>query len=142
MRAEGLGGTLPHDDPGAVARWFLDRFPDIRASDALEVAATEFFVQGLELDAVGLCWDGDLVWNGADWQTRAFRGTQWTRPQGEEARLNKLNAYRVLLTRARYETVIWVPAGSAVDPTRDPAALDATATFLLSCGAHRVGGAG
>lgn len=49
LRAEGLGGTLPHDDPSAVARWFLDRFPDIRASDALEVATTEFFCQGLEL---------------------------------------------------------------------------------------------
>ena len=111
LRAEGLGGTLPHDDPPAVARWFLDRFPDVRASDALEVAATEFFAQGLELDAAGLCWDADLLWDGAGWQAHAFRGTTWTRPRVAEKRLNKLNAYRVLLTRARYETVIWVPPG-------------------------------
>lgn len=140
LRAEGLGATLPHDDPSAVARWFLDRFPDVRASDALEVAATEFFAQGLELDAAGLCWDGDLVWDGSAWQARAFRGTLWTRPRAAEKGLNKRNAYRVLLTRARYETVIWVPPGDPADPTRNPAALDRTADYLLSCGAHRVGG--
>ncbi len=139
LRAEGLGATLPHDDPGAVTRWFLDRFPDVRASDALEVAATEFFAQGLELDAAGLCWDGDLIWDGAAWQSRAFRGTGWTRPRSAGKRLNKLNAYRVLMTRARYETVIWVPQGSPDDPTRDPATLDAVARYLLSCGAHRLG---
>ena len=141
LRAEGLAATLPHDDPSAVARWFLDRFPDIRASDALEVAATEFFVQGLELDAAGLCWDGDLIWDGTAWQARAFRGTTWTRPRHAEKRLNKLNAYRVLLTRARYETVIWIPPGDANDPTRDPAMLDAIANHLLACGAHPLGAA-
>ena len=61
LRAEGLGATLPHQDDDAVARWFLDRWPDVRSSDALEVVATEFSVQGLELDRVGLCWDADLV---------------------------------------------------------------------------------
>ncbi len=98
LRAEGLGGTLPHDDPAAVARWFLDRFPDIRASDALEVAATEFFAQGLELDAAGLCWDGDLVRGETGWCARHFRGTAWTRPRAAEKTMNRLNAYRVLLT--------------------------------------------
>jgi hypothetical protein len=140
LRAEGLGATLPHDDPAAVARWFLDRFPDIRASDALEVAATEFFVQGLELDAAGLCWDGDLVRETGAWRARSFRGTGWTRPRVAETGANRLNAYRVLLTRARYETVIWVPRGDAHDPTRDPAWLDAVAAFLLSCGARSLGG--
>ena len=139
LRAEGLGGTLPHDDPAAVGRWFLDRFPDVRASDALEVAATEFFCQGLELDAAGLCWDADLVWDGSAWLARAFRGSSWTRPRSALKLQNKLNAYRVLLTRARYETVIWVPAGDARDPTRAPAQFDAVAEYLLQCGAHRMG---
>ncbi|WP_158745999.1 DNA/RNA helicase domain-containing protein [Acidisphaera sp. L21] len=139
LRAEGLGATLPHDDPAAVARWFLDRFPDIRASDALEVAATEFFAQGLELDAAGLCWDGDLVREAANWACRAFRGTTWTRPRNPDKLANKLNAYRVLLTRARYETVIWVPPGDNADPTRDPDTLNDIAGYLLSCGAHRLG---
>ena len=135
LRAEGLGAVLPHDDAGAVARWFLEQPPDIRASGALEVAATEFFVQGLELDAAGLCWDGDLVRKGAAWQARALRGTGWTLPRSPEKLQNKLNAYRVLLTRARYETVIWVPRGDPADPTREPDRLDAVAAFLLECGA-------
>ena len=139
LRAAGMGVTLPHDDPGAVARWFLDRFPDIRASDALEVAATEFFVQGLELDAVGLCWDADLIRVDGAWQARRVRGSVWTVPRSAETRINRLNAYRVLLTRARYETVIWVPHGAPDDPTRDPAAYDAVAAFLLACGAGRLG---
>ncbi|HEY0205865.1 MAG TPA: DNA/RNA helicase domain-containing protein, partial [Acetobacteraceae bacterium] len=139
LRAEGLGATLPHDDPVAVARWFLDRFPDVRASDALEVAASEFFVQGLELDAAGLCWDGDLVRTGSGWAARAFRGTAWTRPRAAEKTQNRLNAYRVLLTRARYETVIWVPRGDAADPTRDPRLYDAVADYLLACGARMTG---
>ena len=139
LRPEGLGATLPHDDPAATARWFLDRFPDVRASDALEVAASEFFCQGLELDAAGVCWDGDLLWDGAAWQAFAFRGTLWTRPRAALKLQNKLNAYRVLLTRARYETVIWVPTGDPGDPTRKPERLDAVADFLLRCGAHQVG---
>ena len=139
LRAEGLGTTLPHDDPAAVARWFLDRFPDIRASDALETCATEFFVQGLELDAAGLCWDGDLIRDGPRWLARAFRGSGWTRPRSALKLQNKLNAYRVLLTRARYETVIWVPPGDARDPSRPPELMDAVALYLLQCGAHSVG---
>lgn len=135
LRAEGLGSVLPHDDPASVARWFLDRFPDIRASDALETAATEFFCQGLELDAAGLCWDGDLVWQAGAWTARAFRGSAWTR-MGPEKSANRLNAYRVLLTRARYHMFIWVPRGDVADATRDPRRLDDTADFLLSCGAH------
>lgn len=48
----------------------------------------------------------------------------------------RINTYRVLLTRARYETVIWVPPGDAEDATRDPATLDCIAEFLLACGAQ------
>jgi hypothetical protein len=139
LRAEGLGATLPHDDPAATARWFLDRFPDVRASDALEVAASEFFCQGLELDAAGLCWDGDLLWDGTAWRALAFRGTVWTQPRAALKLQNKLNAYRVLLTRARYETVIWVPSGDPGDRTRDPQELNSVADYLLRCGAHQVG---
>ena len=69
------------------------------------------------------------------WQARALRGTGWTLPRGPEKLQNKLNAYRVLLTRARYGTVIWVPRGDLADPTREPERLDAVAAFLLDCGA-------
>ena len=135
LRAEGLGAALPHQDDDAVARWFLDTWPDVRSSDALEVIGTEFSVQGLELDRVGVCWDADLVRAGGAWQARSFRASVWTLARTAEARSNRINAYRVLLTRARHGTVIWVPRGDARDPTRDPALYDAIAEYLLECGA-------
>ncbi len=135
LRADGLGAELPHMDANAVAAWFLKRWPDVRASDALEVLATEFSCQGLELDYVGLCWGGDLIPQGrAGWQPRAFSGTTWHAVHKAEAIANQINTYRVLLTRARYETVIWVPAGNPDDPTRMPALLDSIADRLATCG--------
>ena len=137
LRAEGLGAELPHMDASAVAHWFLDHMPDVRASDALETVATEFSCQGLELDYAGLCWDTDLIRepNRAAWRVRQFRGTAWQIPKGEEAIANQINTYRVLLTRARYDTIIFVPRGDPADPTRNPAILDAIAAFLSDCGA-------
>ena len=123
-------------DPNAVARWFLGRWPkDVRASDALETTATEFACQGLELDAVGLCWGGDLIRIGATWQARQFSGTDWQVARAPERRTNRLNTYRVLMTRARYRTVIWVPRGDIADRTRTPAEFDAIAEYLRTCGA-------
>lgn len=136
LRAEGLGVELPHMDAGAVARWFLDRWPDVRACDALETLATEFSCQGLELDYVGLCWGGDLIRGAAGWHARRFAGTTWQRVGAAEAIANRVNTYRVLLTRARYETIVWVPHGDATDATRDPRELDAVADFLRAAGAH------
>ncbi len=138
LRAEGLGVELAHMDAGAVARWFLDRWPDVRASDALEVVATEFSAQGLVLDHAGLCWDADLVRvaGQAAWRVRSFRGTAWQVARDAEAVANRVNTYRVLLTRARYDTVVWVPRGDAGDATRDPAVLDGVAAFLARCGAR------
>lgn len=135
LRAEGLGAVLPHQDEDQVARWFLDRWPDVRSGDALEVVATEFGVQGLELDRVGLCWDADLIREGGQWRARRFRGSAWT-DIGADAHSNRLNAYRVLLTRARHGTVIWVPCGNPEDATRDPKLYDAVAEYLLECGAN------
>ena len=137
LRADGLGAELPHMEPDAVARWFLDRYPaDVRASDALEVVATQFSVQGLELDHVGLCWDGDLirVSGRRAWQARKFVATDWQIARRPEKIAYRLNTYRVLLTRARFETIIWVPPGDRFDRTRDPAMLDAVADFLRDCG--------
>ena len=144
LRAEGLGGLLWHQDEDAVARWFLDEWPDIRSSQALEVAATEFGAQGLELDRVGVCWDQDLARtpDGAAWQARAFRATAWTVPRSVEAISNRLNAYRVLLTRARDATIIWVPRGDARDATRDPGRYDAIAAYLQKCGVLELENAG
>ena len=98
--------------------------------------ATQFSVQGLELDHVGLCWDGDLVRAPAQqaWQVRSFCGTDWQVARDPHRIAYRLNTYRVLLTRARYETIIWVPVGDAADRTRDPRILDGIADFLRACG--------
>ncbi len=135
LRADGLGVELPHMDAPAVANWFLDRWPDVRASDALEQVATEFSCQGLELDFVGLCWGGDLVRTRGGWSVRRFAGTSWQTRSSRDGIANRLNTYRVLLTRARYATAIWIPRGDPDDLTRDPAELDAVAEFLTACGA-------
>ncbi|HEY8288073.1 MAG TPA: DNA/RNA helicase domain-containing protein, partial [Acetobacteraceae bacterium] len=70
------------------------------------------------------------------WVARAFAGTRWQEPRGEAPIAYQVNTYRVLLTRARYDTVIWVPSGDAADATRDPATFDGIAAFLLACGAR------
>ena len=134
LRAEGLGSVLPHQDADAVQRWFLAGWPDIRSAAALETAATEFSVQGLELDYAGLCWDADLVWCDG-FIARQFRGSAWTTLHSADAQSNRRNAYRVLLTRSRRGTVIWMPRGDASDPTRAPALYDGTAAYLIGCGA-------
>ncbi len=136
--ADGIWPNFPHLDDAAVANWFLQRWPDVRASDALELPATQFACQGLELDHVGLCWGNDLIrrHDRTDWVVRNFAGTRWQEPRGEAAIAYQVNTYRVLLTRARYETVIWVPQGEAADGTRVPADFDAIADFLRTCGAQ------
>jgi hypothetical protein len=136
LRGEGLAAEVGPDE---VPAWFLNRFPDVRASDALEAAATEYACQGLELDVVGLAWGGDFVRAGGAWAARRFAGTGW---QAERAEAHYvLNTYRVLLTRARAETVVWVPPGSTAgasfhDATRDAAEMDAIAALLAACGAR------
>jgi uncharacterized protein (UPF0212 family) len=133
---EGVWPNFPHLDASAVANWFLQRWPDVRASDALEMPATQFACQGLELDHVGLCWGNDLIRRIGrhTWVARNFAGTRWLETRAEATFAYHINTYRVLLTRARYETVIWVPAGDASDATRNPAEFDAVATFLQECG--------
>ena len=98
-------------------------------------------MQGLELDHAGLCWDLDLFYR-AGWTARQFRGNAWTTLHRAEAVSNRVNAYRVLLTRARHGTVIWMPRGDARDPTRDPTAYDQTAAYLRRCGAQTLDSAG
>lgn len=145
LRAEGFDAQLTGTDEPVP--WFLERWPDVRASDALEVAATEYACQGLELDTVGLAWDLDLRRGAQGWQAWRFAGRDWQRVRSGTETTYILNTYRVLLTRARYETVIWVPRGSHRgdafhDATRDADELDAIAGYLLSCGARPLEAAG
>ena len=118
-----------------LEHWFLAPGGDVRSSRALEVAMSEFKVQGLELDLVGLCWGDDLtIGVDGEWEMRAFKGTNWQRIKDPARRTYLLNKYRVLLTRAREGLLVWVPPGDPRDPTRDPEKLDRTANLLLEAG--------
>lgn len=114
--------------------WFLNGEADVRSSYYLEDVATEFDVQGLELDWVGLCWDINLRRHDNQWACHAFKGSNWNNINNEQARVYLKNAYRVLLTRARQGMVIYVPEGDANDHTRPPRHYDDVFRYLQSCG--------
>lgn len=116
------------------AKWFLAPRDDVRSSDALEDAATEFDVQGLELDWTCLCWDANYRRAGDVWQAMQFKGTRWQAVNDEARKIYVANAYRVLLTRARQGMVVFVPEGSDEDVTRVPDVYDEIYAFLLECG--------
>ncbi|KAB7647596.1 DUF2075 domain-containing protein [Polymorphobacter fuscus] len=120
-----------------VCDWFLNPGDDVRSSNALEDAATEFDVQGLELDWAAVAWDLNLR-RGDGWQARRFHGTKWQNIAESDAGIGRAdyvrNAYRVLLTRARQGMVIFVPRGDAADATRPPAEYDAIDAWLAACG--------
>ena len=114
--------------------YFLNGKDDVRSSYYLEDAATEFQIQGLELDWVGLVWDGDFRYSKNGWKTFSFKGNKWQHIRKEERKLYLKNAYRVLLTRARQGMVIVVPEGVKEDPTRQPEFYDATYDYLKHIG--------
>jgi hypothetical protein len=114
--------------------WFLNDRSDTRSSYYLEDAATEFQVQGLELDWIVITWDGDLRYTPSGWCFHDFRGSRWCNIANLDNRRFLLNAYRVLLTRARQGMVIFVPSGDQNDPTRSPKFYDATFEYLAELG--------
>lgn len=114
--------------------WFLNDSDDIRSSSFLEDAATEYDVQGLELDWTCVAWDADLRFNGHEWEYRAFRGSAWQEVRDNNAKKYLKNSYRVLLTRARQGMVIFVPPGDADDHTRPPSYYDQTYKYFCDLG--------
>jgi hypothetical protein len=114
--------------------WFLDGKEDVRSSYYLEDVATEFHVQGLELDWTCVTWDADFRYSGENWQTFSFKGDRWENIRKDERQRYLKNAYRVLLTRARQGMVIVVPNGDDDDHTRKPEFYDATFNYLKRIG--------
>ena len=114
--------------------WFLDGKEDVRSSYYLEDVATEFHIQGLELDWVCVTWDADFRYSENGWHHRSFRGSKWNYIRKEERKSYQKNAYRVLLTRARQGMVIVVPEGDLEDPTRLPEFYNQTFEYLKSIG--------
>lgn len=142
---------LPSGDENAV-HWFLDDKSDVRSSNYLEDAATEIQVQGLELDYTCLLWDADMRYENGEWRFYRFNGqTKWVEQTGDteskqELMKYMLNAYRVLLTRARAGMVICVPEGNPnknvsgfwEDSTRLPEYYDGTYQYLKSLGIEEI----
>lgn len=140
LRAEGLEPNSSFHADYPWEHWYLADRADVRSSFQCEVFATEFEIQGLELDWIALCWGGDFIWNPvrSEWQLRTFRpgsNNRWCTIKNPAKRIFRRNAYRVLLTRARQGMVLFVPKGSIEDDTSSALEFDATADFLVRCGA-------
>lgn len=121
-----------------IENWFLADKSDVRSSLFLEDVATEFDIQGLELDWVGLVWDGDFRYTENGWDHNSFRGSKWLKIRQTDAQSYQLNAYRVLMTRARQGMIICVPKGSTKDHTRLPEYYDNTYYYLKSIGLEEI----
>lgn len=130
LRPLGLDVTLEID----VTNWFLNPKDDVRSSCFLEVPATEFAVQGLELDWVGLCWGDDFRKEEQGWSYHSFKGTKWQVERKDERKQFIKNKYRVLLTRGREGLIIFVPEGSKIDYTRPSKNYDSTYEYLKRIG--------
>jgi hypothetical protein len=159
LRADGMEAGFDFHRAFEWEHWFLDHSEcverncdhkyccDVRASSKLEVCATQFEIQGLELDWVGLCWGEDLIWDWETWRSQSFNSKQWStirpemlkdferRERLERKHRYRKNGYRVLLTRARQGMIIYVPNPPASDKSRSHEALDRTFEFLRLCGA-------
>lgn len=130
LRAHGVWVQSKIDAP----KWFLNGREDVRSSYFLEETATEFDIQGLELDWSIVCWDANMRFNGQSFEYFNFRGSRWEHVNHPMKVLYLKNAYRVLLTRARQGFVIFIPNGDKADPTRDPAFYDGVYEYLKAIG--------
>lgn len=120
--------------PMDPVHWFLDEHDDVRSSCFLEDVATEFHVQGLELDWSCVAWDADFRLKDRSWDCWSFKGSKWQKILKIERQKYLLNAYRVLMTRARQGMVIVVPDGHDDDLTRRPEYYNETFKMLESIG--------
>jgi Uncharacterized conserved protein (DUF2075) len=120
--------------PVDPVHWFLDAKDDVRSSYYLEDVATEFHVQGLEVDWACVTWDADFRHARAGWEHWSFVGNRWNAIRKAERKSYQKNAYRVLLTRARQGMVLVIPSGDLDDPTRKPEYYDSTFAYLKEIG--------
>jgi hypothetical protein len=118
----------------SASNWFLNTSDDVRSSYFLEDVATEFDIQGLEIDWVCLAWDINLYYKDSLWNFQNFSGTKWNRINNLFDRKYLLNTYRVLLTRARQGLIIFIPYGDEDDFTRPLSLYDGTFEYLKSVG--------
>ena len=134
LRSVGIWVNVQRDP----VAWFLNDPANAEASCFLEVPATEFEVQGLEIDYGLLSWDADFRYANGAFSYYRFRGSCWSRVHQEQRQKYLKNAYRVLLTRARQGLVIFVPEGDPDDETRRPEYYDGTYEYLKSLGLQEI----
>lgn len=134
LRAEGI--WVP-SEINHVA-WFLNGKDNVDSSYYLEVPASEFKVQGLEVDYAILAWDADLRYTDNGFDYFRFRGNKWNHVNKIENKIYLKNAYRVLLTRARQGLIIYIPKGSKNDETRLPEYYDGIYKYLKNIGLKEI----
>ena len=130
IRADGIIVPLEFD----AVKWFLRGKDNIDSSYFMEIAASEFKIQGLEIDYAIVAWEGDYRYQNGEFRYHRFRGEKWQSVHDAMLQRYLRNGYRVLLTRARQGYVIYVPKGSDYDPTRPPSYYDETYQYLISTG--------
>ena len=130
LRPFGIYVDLDIDTP----KWFLNPKEDVRSSYFLEYVATEFQIQGLELDWVCVAWDGNFRFENNNWSYNQFSGSKWKKIRSDDRITYLKNTYRVLLTRARQGVVIFIPKGDKDDDTRRPEFYDETYQYLKEIG--------
>ncbi len=118
----------------SAPNWFLNGSDDVRSSNYLEDVATEFVIQGLEIDWVCLAWDINYFFKDGKWNCQNFEGTSWRQIHNSNDRSYLQNAHRVLLTRARQGLIIFIPTGDDLDHTRPRELYDTTFKYFQSCG--------
>lgn len=134
LKAEGLNVKYKVE----AVDWFLKPSGDVRSSYCLEDLATEFDVQGLELDWACVCWDADLRISEIGLDYFQFSGTKWNKIAVVHRQRYLRNSYRVLLTRARQGMVIYLPYGNEEDITRKPIYYEDTFEYLKKCGIQEI----
>ena len=130
LRADGV--IVPKDIE--VEKWFLNGKDDVNSSYFMEVAVSEFKIQGLEIDYAVVAWEGDFRFVNGEFTYNSFSGSSWSKVNKKIDQDYLKNSYRVLLTRSRQGFIIYVPKGSDEDATRNPAFYDETYAYLKSIG--------
>jgi hypothetical protein len=134
LRAEGIWVPSEINHVG----WFLNEKDNVDSSYYLEVAASEFKVQGLEIDYAVLAWDADLRYTSNGFEYFKFRGTKWNHVNQEQRQHYLKNAYRVLMTRARQGLIIYIPEGDEEDPSRLTKYYEGTYQYLKHVGIKEI----
>lgn len=122
----------------SASSWFLNDSLDIRSSYFLEEVATEFDIQGLEIDWACVAWGGNFYYKDMDWKYQKFKGTKWQQINKEIDKEYLKNTYRVLLTRARQGMIIFIPESCNKDHTRPATIYDGTYNYLKKIGIEEI----